>query len=807
MVVLFDKKLIISTAGTRKAARWQPQNIFWSEFIEKVSRPVRSTETLAEYLSFPKSVQDDLKDVGGFVGGVLRDNIRKAQNVVGRDLVTLDLDNIPVGGTQDVLEKIATLPCAYVLYSTRKHSEENPRIRLCIPLSRTATAEEYEPIARKIGEWIGTELCDPTTFQASRLMYYPSCCKDSSFVYHYSDKTFVDVDGVLAMYPNWKSISDWAGTPKKEALPVRTSTRQADPTTKGGVVGAFCKAYNIYDAIAKYIPEIYSPCDVPDRLTFNGGSTTGGAVVYDNATFLFSYHATDPTSMKLVNAFDMIRLHLFGDLDDNAALDTPQNRLPSYQEMIKLATSDPAVTAFLDQSRIEAITREFGGTELDVSWVSKLMVSAESRRPLKNLRNIEIMLENDPLLKGRIRYNEFLDTITGIAPMPWEGRKDVVEDGESDNVFHWTDFDSMGLRMYSEKILGFQNKDLIEVVIATCAKKHSYNPVIDYLNSLRWDGKPRLDEMFVKYFNAVNDDYTRAVTRKCMVAAVARAMKPGTKFDNITILVGSSGIGKSTFFKKLGGEWFSDSVAIVEGKDGMESIQYSWIIELGEMDAYLKAGKNSAIAFLSKVEDRYRPAYGRHTVIRPRRCVFFGSTNQTDFLRAHAGNRRFWIVQCQKDKYQFDLSTLTQSEIDQIWAEAVAKWQEGETLYLNAKMTQRAEIIQSSYIEEDELDGVIQNYLDTLVPENWDRMELSERLTFLNGAMIGAVGTKLQDRVCIMQVWQECLGKTDKLIDKRHTNRISASLERLQGWEKTSTIRFGIYGRQRGFMRKIMSND
>ena len=174
-----NRKMLISTAGTRKTKHWPRTEITWAEFTEKLRTPARSTETLEEYLSYAKVKQDELKDVGGFVGGTFAGDIRKAAYVEGRDLLTLDLDNIPAGKTEDILKRVAGLGCNAAVYSTRKHSGYAPRLRVIVPLDRTASADEYEPAARKLASLIGIEFCDPTTFDVARLMYWPSCCKNS----------------------------------------------------------------------------------------------------------------------------------------------------------------------------------------------------------------------------------------------------------------------------------------------------------------------------------------------------------------------------------------------------------------------------------------------------------------------------------------------------------------------------------------------------------------------------------------------------------------------------------------------------
>ena len=181
----YDRKIIISAAGSRKATTWPAQELWLSELYDRLRTPTRSTETLAEYLALKKSQQDSLKDVGGFVAGVLRGNRRKGDAVTGRDVLTLDLDNIPAGGTEDILRRVESLGCGYCIYSTRKHSPAAPRLRVLLPLDRTVTADEYEPLARKAAQLIdpGMTPFDATTFQPCRLMYWPSCCSDAEYVY------------------------------------------------------------------------------------------------------------------------------------------------------------------------------------------------------------------------------------------------------------------------------------------------------------------------------------------------------------------------------------------------------------------------------------------------------------------------------------------------------------------------------------------------------------------------------------------------------------------------------------------------
>ena len=185
--------------------QWPETQMYWSEFIQKLSRPERTAETFVEYKSYAKPQQDELKDVGGFVGGTLLNGKRKNESAGVRYLVTLDADTIEPGGTQRIINRVSALGCTYVIYSTRKHEGAAPRLRIIVPLDRECGSEEYEAIARKLAEFIDINIFDPTTFEPVRLMYWPSCSKDSEFVFFYEDKPFGELwsNGISLSADDW----------------------------------------------------------------------------------------------------------------------------------------------------------------------------------------------------------------------------------------------------------------------------------------------------------------------------------------------------------------------------------------------------------------------------------------------------------------------------------------------------------------------------------------------------------------------------------------------------------------------------
>ena len=802
-----DRRITITTGASRRATQWLPQTLMLSEFYTRLSLPERGEETLAEYMSLSKGQQDDLKDKGGFVGGTLSGPRRKASAVTGRDLITLDLDNIPAGGTDAVLKRLESLGCGYCVYSTRKHMPAAPRLRIIFPLDRTCTADEYEPLARKMAEYIGMELADQTTFEAVRLMYWPSCCKDSQYIYHYEDRPLLAVDGLLGTYENWRDITSWPALPGTAAL-ARPAAKQGDPLAKSGVVGAFCKTYDIEAAMAAFLPGVYTPVDtMPGRFTFTGGSTTGGAVLYDSGRFLFSHHATDPCSGKLVNSFDMVRLHRFGDLDDDAAPGTPVNRLPSYAAMSAAALKDDHVAGLLMDERWDKAKDAFTFTpvadpaaeeEDDGAWRRPPLMEIDTQgKPIKSMKNLRTLLEHDPQLKGKLRLNLFSGRIDTVGTMPWK------RPGTSAT---WNDDDAAQLRIYLEPFFGkLAKNDILDAVAAT-ASDQAYHPVRDYLNGLSWDGKARLDTLLIDYLGAADTAYTRAVTRKAFTAAVARVMTPGCKYDTMLVLVGGQGRHKSTLLARMGGEWFSDSLRTFGDKDAMETIQGTWIDEVAEMQAMAKAEVDAVKMFLSKTNDYYRAAYGRYTADRPRQCVFFGTTNSKECLTDTTGSRRFWVVDIDQQGRCKNVFRDMAGERDQIWAEAVAYWRIGESLYLSPELEREARRIQEEHRARHPWEGIIADYLAREVPADWMKMDTAQREAFRCGGLRYEGALEPKRRICAAEIWCEALNRRKGDMNKRDNREINNLLEKMDGWVSVGVAKAGKpYGPQRCFERKAVT--
>lgn len=782
----------LSTGNSRMEKKWNLAEMELSDFRERISTTRRTSETVEQYRKMSKAQQDTIKDVGGFVLGTLKGGRRKKDTVLTRSGLTLDMDY----GTPDIMDEIEMFFDFHcMIYSTHKHTPEKPRLRLIIPLSREVTPDEYGAVARKVAEEIGIELFDDTTYEPSRLMYWPSTSADGEFVFREIEGKFLDPDAVLAKYKDWRNTAEWPVSKRQQTIVQRNIQKQANPLEKTGIVGAFCRTYSIRDAIDTFLQDTYKHSAMPGRYDYIPADSQAGVVIYEDK-FAYSHHATDPACGKLMNAFDVVRLHRFGDLDAKADPDSDPSRLPSFKAMQEFAVQDESVKIQLGKEREQLAQAEFNAMD-DENWQTLLELDKQGKVK-DTMANIAAIVSHDENLQS-IVYNEFKGCIDVIGPLPWKQVKPGFNDSDVANA-----------KLYFERVYGIWSPTKFkDALLAVVAAERIYHPIKDYFAGLTWDGVPRLDSLLIDYCGAEDNPYTRAVTRKTLCAAVARVYEPGRKFDSILVLSGPQGIGKSTFFAKLGGAWYSDSLAISDMKDktAAEKLQGYWILELGELAGIKKVDVETVKSFVTRVDDKYRQAYGMVVESHPRSCIIVGTTNsESGFLRDITGNRRFWPVQVSErgSHHPWDLE-----EIDQVWAEAIQAYKDGESLFLSGEVAQMAYAKQQEAMESDDREGLVQDYLDRLLPENWDNMDLYQRRTFLGGGEFEDTpteGTVRRERVCIMEIWCECFGKERQNLKKADSYELEGILNKIGGWERytgnaSGKMRISGYGIQRAFIR------
>ena len=336
-----------------KAKTWTRSPMTWGVIVDRLKDTSRTRETVSEYHN--KKSHDEkssLKDVGGFVAGVLDKGRRNKSSVISRSMLTMDMDNINQPSEEVVKQFSDLINCEAVFYSTHSHTPEKPRLRLIIPLKREVTPDEYQAISRVVADNLGMEAFDKVSFYVNQLMLWPSTPKDGEYFYQHHEGNLLDPDEYLKRLPDWKDVSSWPKHPEENKEIRASNTKQMDPLLKDGDIGRFNKAYSIQEAISTFLSDIYTPTDHPDVYTYSKGSTYGGAKVYEDK-YLFSHHSTDPASGKECSAFDLVRIHLYGHLDDRARKEyTPEN-LPSFKKMLEHAREDTIVSRM-------ALEDEFG---------------------------------------------------------------------------------------------------------------------------------------------------------------------------------------------------------------------------------------------------------------------------------------------------------------------------------------------------------------------------------------------------------------------------------------------------------------
>lgn len=786
---MFDRKLKVSIGSSRNAYKWQPKEFTFAELKEKLKNTMRTAETTDEYRKMTKQERDTIKDNGGIVCGHLRDNRRLVKNVEQRSALVFDSDR----PDPDYLERYRqNHKYASALYTTHSHRPEVPRYRQIIPLTRDVTPEEYVAIARYVAADIGIDCIDPCSFRVNQLMYWPSTPSDGEYIFEEFDGEWLDPDEFLAAHPDWKDVSKLPVSAEEKASVYKPTKKQADPLAKDGIIGAYNRAmYPIQKVLDTVLSDVYAPSiNRDDRYDYIPGESSCGVQIFDDM-FVYSWHATDPASRTLRSAFDLVRIHKFGDMDEKESL----------AAMLEYASQNEEVKQLMLQERQEQAETDFAAADTeDPEWQKRLEYCKKSTVLANTLRNLTIILQNDAKLKG-IVFNRQSDSLEIKDSVPWQHPSK-----------YWRDADDAQLVSYVDSKYGSFSARNYQVAVTKVADDRSYHPILEYFASLpAWDGVERLDTLFIDYFGSPDNPYVRAVSRKTFCAAVRRVKVPGCKFDTMPVLNGPQGIGKSTLIAKMGREWFSDSLNLGDTKDktAAEKLQGYWILEIGELAGLRKAEVETLRSFLSRQNDIYRASFGKRTAPHPRQCIFFGTTNaESGYLRDTTGNRRFWPVKTPgtgtKKAWE-----LTSEEVDQIWAEALVYEAKGEPLYLDPALVQQAESEQREAMESDEREGLVSDYLNTLLPEDWENIDLTERRYFLSGEeclSVKRIGSVERTSVSTIEVWCEAFGKDRSNIRRSDSNEITAMLVRL-GWKRQSKKeRTKLYGPQYVFVPNNVPN-
>jgi predicted P-loop ATPase len=781
----YDGQITIATGDSRKCTSWKTQPMLWSALVERLKAPTRTQETAAEYRAWGKPRRDDAKDVGGFVGGSLNGGRRKVDAVQSRSLLTLDMDSIP--GGMDPWMDVDFLGCAALLYSTHSHTPEAPRLRFVFPLSRPVTPDEYGALSRRIAADVGIDLCDDTTYEPHRLMYWPSASRDAEYRFEVQDAPWLDVNATLALYADWRDQSQWPTSSRQREVIRKLAKKQGSPAEKPGLIGAFCRAYTIPVAMDTFLPGVYAPCG-EGRYTYAAGSTVGGLVLYDEDTFAYSHHATDSCGERLVNAFDMVRLHLYGDRDDDAAADTPMNKLPSFMAMCGLASKDKGAAA-------EMLKEAFDEDGEERTW-GELLNRDSKGNVAATAHNVQVILENDTRINGKFYFDEFRLRPIICGDLPW-----ALQSMRETDV--WTDTDDAALRVWIEEKYHIASKSKISDALKLVMFENKRHPLRENLERLgRKHANTGDVECALFMLGAPDTPYVRAVAKCFFVGLVARIFDPGCKHDHMLVLFGPQGCGKSSWAEWVAGvKYFSDSLYNMAGKDAYEQLWGKWLMELSEMAAMRKQEVEQVKAFVSKQVDSFRAAYAARSEDHPRQCAFIGTTNEAEFLHDQTGGRRFWPVTVTM-KGMETLHARTDDYREQLLSEAVRLYRAGEKWYLPPGLEAEAKIMQEEHTEQSANRAGIEGFLERLIPADWDDRDIDKRLVFWDGGDFEKEdGTKQRQFICAEEIWTEFIRGRKSDWGQTKAREYNAVLRKLPEWDEV-WHRFPVYGNTKGFKRR-----
>lgn len=682
---------------------------FKSNVLKPINTDKTALETLASTNTQTISQDEDIKQYKAnnmlyFISGDIKPNedgsyTRNDNNLKTRNLIVIDIEDTDLSSQEVqtiIQEKLASYK--YLLYSTISHKPNNPRLRLVLEPSRDIVKDEYKPTIQHIIQLLNIKY-DTSSCTWSQLQGLPIAVRENEFIF------IKHLDGLP--YPVQKAV-------KEEKKVITTYT--------GEPIQNFTKVSHnqAISIMEKYIEneqdklqernDYYLSC-----LTVIAKSVVSGEIEYDTAIECMELLALNNDEWKVNNLNE-----LNGEITrSNGNVDYFKNKytfLGKFQKTQQKINISNALT----NASLEITTDEKG-------------------KVIQTLENLEkIILSITP-----IAYNE----LTDIIEIRDKQGKIKPLDKRDKELF----------RMEIEKRFKFKAKVIdLDTAIVSASDKFRYHPIKNQIIAVCWDEQPRAETFFIDVLGVEDNVYNRECTRKWLLASLTRLFDNGVKFDEMIILQGGQGIGKSTTLQRLSLGYYTDITEKISDEVTFK-VMRTWLVELSELSTMMKTDSDSFKAWLSATKDTVRKKYGSDPNDYPRTFTVLGTTNNKEILKDRTGNRRYWLMYCDKDKIKSTIWSLDNKYILQLWSEVYQWYLNGENLLISDETKLHMEQLSTGALEYNPLEERINSILEMYVPNNWKEIindnvkryeyynHVNDYTTYGNGNSRFPLQTKIMD--------------------------------------------------------------
>ena len=736
-----------------------------SNVLKVIDTDKTALETLASTNAPTISQDEDIKQYKAnnmmyFISGDIKPNengsyTRNDSNLKTRNLIVIDIEDTGLSSQEVqtiIQEKLASYK--YLLYSTISHKPNNPRLRLVLEPSRDIVKGEYKPTIQHVIQLLNIKY-DTSSCTWSQLQGLPIAVRDNEFIF----------------------IKHLKGEPypvqKAKRLRKRKSSSEnvsIEPVSHDEAISIMEKYIENEQDKLQERNEYYLSC-----LTVIAKSVVTGEIEYDTAIECMELLALGNDEWKENNVEEL-----------NGELSRANNSVEYFKNdytfisKFKKTQQGVHVTNAVTQETLKISTNENG-------------------KVIQTLENLEkVILSITP-----IAYNELTDV---IEIRDKQGKIKPLEKRDKEL-----------LRMDIEKRFNFKAKIVdLETAIISASDKFRYHPIKNKITSTEWDKTPRAETFFIDVLGVEDNVYNRECTRKWLLASLTRLFNNGVKFDEMIILQGGQGIGKSTTLQRLSLGYYTDITEKL-GDEVTFKVMRTWLVELSELSTMKKTDSDTFKAWLSATKDTVRKKYGGDPDDYPRAFTILGTTNNKEILKDRTGNRRYWLMYCDKENIKSTIWSLDSQYILQLWSEVYQWYKNKETLLISDETKLYMEKLSSGALEHNPLEEKIINVLDMYVPSNWkdiisDNAKHFEYYHHVNDYVSYGKGSeefKLETQIMDITTGELyfLLGDGNTFYTDLRGNafakEINKVMNNLPNWKKSENIKRSYSGRGlKGFIRK-----